>query len=100
MMQNRLKAALPTIVDGPRSPVKKSLLRISMTDKRISGADEPRAISVKLATVAFQTLYVMSVPGTRFSFDVIVLRGASNGLFSKKETTHVHHSWRRVASTA
>ena len=76
MMQNRLKAALPTIVDGPRSPVKKSLLRISITDKRISGAELPRAINVKFATVAFQTLYVMSVPGTRFSFDVMVSMAA------------------------
>ena len=77
IIQKRLKAALPTIVLGPKSPVKKSLLRISITDKRISGAELPRAINVKLATVAFQTLYVMSVPGTRFSLEVIVLRGAS-----------------------
>ena len=87
MMQNRLKAALPTMVDGPRSPVKKSLLRISMTDKSISGAEDPRAINVKLATVAFQTLYVMSVPGTRFSLEVIVLRGAFLSNSKKKPAT-------------
>ena len=29
-----------------------------MTERRISGADEPRAIRVRLATVAFQTCTV------------------------------------------
>ena len=78
MMQNKLNAAEPTIVLGPRSPVKKSLVRISMTLSSISGAEEPRAIKVKFATVAFHTLYVISVPGTRFSFDVIVSMDAIN----------------------
>ena len=78
MMQKRLKAALPTIVEGPRSPVKKSFVRISMTLSNISGALEPSAINVKLATVAFQTLYVMSVPGTRFSLEVMVSIAAIN----------------------
>merc|ERR1711962_1689430 len=54
MIINRLKAADPTIVPGPRSPALKFLAQISMTDNMISGADEPSATKVRL-----------SVPGHR-----------------------------------
>ena len=54
VIQNRLKAAEPTIVPGPSSPAKNPLPMISMHDSRISGALEPSAISVRLATVSFQ----------------------------------------------
>ena len=50
----RLKAAEPTIAPGPSSPDSKFLPMISMMERRISGADEPSAIRVKLATVLFQ----------------------------------------------
>jgi len=45
---------LPTIVPGPRSPAKKLLPHISITERRISGELLPRAIRVKFATVSFQ----------------------------------------------
>lgn len=54
-MTNRLKAAEPTMVDGPRSPAQKPLPRISITDSRISGALVPRANRLRLATVSFHT---------------------------------------------
>ena len=54
VIQNRLKAAEPTIVPGPRSPGLKPLPMISMHESMISGALEPSAIRVKLATVSFQ----------------------------------------------
>ena len=43
-----------------------------MTERRISGADEPRAIRVRLATVAFQTCTV-KVRVTPFTVTTLVL---------------------------
>jgi len=54
VMQKKLKAAEPTIVPGPSSPALNPRPMISMQDSRISGALEPSAISVRLATVSFQ----------------------------------------------
>lgn len=51
MMTSKLNEADPTIVDGPRAPAKNRLFSTSMMDSRISGADEPRAINVRLACV-------------------------------------------------
>mmetsp|Transcript_23624 Transcript_23624/g.65701 ORF Transcript_23624/g.65701 Transcript_23624/m.65701 type:complete len:222 (-) Transcript_23624:2-667(-) len=75
LIQRRLKAALPTMVDGPRSPLKKSFVHSSITLSSISGALEPRAMSDKFATVSFQTLTVRLRPvlasSTRFLLEVI-----------------------------
>lgn len=52
---NRLKAAEPTIVDGPNGDGVASMsFTVPMTLRRISGADDPRAIRVRFATVGFQ----------------------------------------------
>ena len=54
-MTKRLKEADPTIVEAPSSPGHlPSLVTVSSTARRISGADDPRAIRVRFATVGFQ----------------------------------------------
>lgn len=51
-----MKAAEPTMVEGPSSPgLLPRVPTVSTTLSRISGAEEPRAMRVKLATVGFQT---------------------------------------------
>eukprot|EP00659_Diplonema_papillatum_P010281 gene10280-biopygen10285 len=60
LMHSKLKAAEPTIVDAPSSPgTESSELTVSMIESRISGALLPRARSVRLATVSFQTVTVI-----------------------------------------
>ena len=54
----RLKAADPTMVLGPREPASKlgAVLTSSMRERRISGAELPSAMRVRLDTVSFHTL--------------------------------------------
>jgi len=56
LITRRLKAADPTIVEAPRGPAfYPRVPSVSITFSRISGAEDPRAISVRFAKVAFQT---------------------------------------------
>ena len=60
-MIKKLNEADPTMVDGPSSPgVDPRVYTVSMTLRRISGALEPRAIRVRLATVGFHTFTLVS----------------------------------------
>lgn len=67
LITNRLKAAEPTMVPGPRSLASKSLPMTSMTDSRISGAEEPRAMRVRLATASLQILTSITSGSSSFS---------------------------------
>ena len=64
----RLNAAEPTIVPGPNSPASKLSETVSIVASKISGAELPRAISVKLATVSFQTKTVTFYPPANICF--------------------------------
>jgi len=56
LMNKRLKAAEPTIVEGPSAPAGwPSLPQVSTTESKISGAEDPKAIKERFAIVAFQT---------------------------------------------
>jgi len=80
LINKRLKAAEPTIVEGPSSPAfSPSEPIVSSTESKISGADDPRAINERFAMVAFQTgtstQYILSVflsyTSLRYVVDVI-----------------------------
>ena len=53
-MTKRLKAADPTMVDGPMSDDSVRDYKVSIMAMKISGMDDPRAISDKFAMVGFQ----------------------------------------------
>mmetsp|Transcript_61916 Transcript_61916/g.175832 ORF Transcript_61916/g.175832 Transcript_61916/m.175832 type:complete len:374 (-) Transcript_61916:1129-2250(-) len=80
-MTKRLNAALPTIVDVPSLPISKPPKTTSITESKISGAEEPRAISVRFATVGFHTFTLSSMKvwlppsssGTRLTLSELVI---------------------------
>mmetsp|Transcript_120083 Transcript_120083/g.339763 ORF Transcript_120083/g.339763 Transcript_120083/m.339763 type:complete len:312 (-) Transcript_120083:26-961(-) len=73
MITKRLKAALPTIVDGPSWPAWKSAPTISITANRISGAELPSAIRLRLATVGCQAFMITVLPCTFRTLRLLVM---------------------------
>jgi hypothetical protein len=73
-IMKKLNAADPTIVFGPNIPENNLLLSNSISESIISGADEPRAIRVKFATVSFHTFarYFFFLPVIASSIMIIL----------------------------
>jgi len=73
-MMSKLNAADPTIVDGPSSRGQRpKFMEVSSTASKISGALEPKAISVKFATVAFQTVALLVCTTSPFSSFILII---------------------------
>ena len=54
MMTKKLNAAAPMMAPGPRLPASKRSAMMSITERMISGAEDPRAMRLRLAMVLFQ----------------------------------------------
>ena len=48
---------------------------ISITDNRISGAEEPKAMRLRFATVGFQTLIGIVAPSLSLTFGLTAIEG-------------------------
>ena len=69
VMMRRLNAADPTIVEGPSSPgALPRVWPVSTMASMISGAEDPTAMRLRLATVGFHTLIMAVLPSPSFTF--------------------------------